>query len=412
MNDDFILLREYAANHSEAAFATLVSRHINLVYSVALRRVRDTHLAEEVTQAVFIILARKAHSLGDKIILSGWLCRVARFAGTRALRTQFRRQQREQEAYMQSTSNEPSPVVWEELAPLLDGAMEKLGQKDHDALVLRFFENKHFPEIGAALGASEDSAKMRVNRALEKMRKYFSRHGVNSTTQTISQAISANGIHAAPLMLAKSATVAAIAKGAVVSTSTLALVTGAVHLMTWAKFRTPAVKFTALALAVVTATLTVSEFRDVSKHISAFTRVQFDEGDSNKVVVTYAGHEYQLAAVDGLSARDILNFCRDEYGQPPFNEGWAEKRFAEDLVVVLADMDHPVSSDNTVSLTLIDLQTGTRTTVSHAHMTHRNRQAIYQNRTLANSNLFESLEAEITNRTNKNEIKNEPDNRR
>jgi len=156
MNYDLTLLRDYAAHNSEPAFATLVSRHINLVYSVALRHVRDAHLAEEITQAVFIILAQKAQSLDQKIILSGWLCRVARHVSAKALRTQFRRQQREQEAYMQSTLNEPSSGVWKELAPLLDGAMEKLGQKDHDALVLRFFENKPFSEIGPALGGSED----------------------------------------------------------------------------------------------------------------------------------------------------------------------------------------------------------------------------------------------------------------
>lgn len=201
------------------------------------------------------------------------------------------------------------------------------------------------------------------------------------------------------MMLAQSATITAAAKGAAASTSTLVLAKGASHLMAWAKFKTAGVKITAVALAVATATLTVSEFRDVSKHISPFTMVQFNPGDSNKVIVAYTGHEYQLAAVDGIAAGDILDFCRQEYGQPPFNEGWAEKRFAEDLVVVLSDMDHPVNSGNTVSLTLIDLQTGSQTIVPHALMTHRNRQAILQSRTLANSNLFESLEAEMTNRT-------------
>ena len=102
MNDDLTLLREYARSNSEEAFAALVSRHINLVYSVALRQVRDPHLAEEITQAVFIILARKAGSLGPKTILSGWLCRTARYASANALTIQRRRQHREQEAYMQS----------------------------------------------------------------------------------------------------------------------------------------------------------------------------------------------------------------------------------------------------------------------------------------------------------------------
>src|SRR3954469_6720320 len=104
--NDIELLREYALHQSEQAFATLVSRYVNLVYSVALRQVRDPHLAEEVTQAVFIILARKAASLNSSTILSAWLCRTARYASANALTIQRRRQNREQEAHMQSVLNE------------------------------------------------------------------------------------------------------------------------------------------------------------------------------------------------------------------------------------------------------------------------------------------------------------------
>ncbi|MDE3100559.1 MAG: sigma-70 family RNA polymerase sigma factor, partial [Verrucomicrobiota bacterium] len=147
-NDDLTLLRDYARQNSESAFAALVSRHVNLVYSVARRQVRDADMAEEITQAVFIILARKAGSLRDGTILSGWLCRTARYAGLKALRREDRRQRREQEAHMQSILNQGGDAAppaneetWAQIASLLDGAMGKLGRKDHDALVLRFFEN-------------------------------------------------------------------------------------------------------------------------------------------------------------------------------------------------------------------------------------------------------------------------------
>src|SRR5438477_9347192 len=106
MIDDMDLVRQYARCKSEEAFATLVSRHVNLVYSVALRQVRDAHLAEEITQTVFIILAQKAGSLGARTVVSGWLYRTARYASAKALTLRRRRQDREQEAYMRSQLNE------------------------------------------------------------------------------------------------------------------------------------------------------------------------------------------------------------------------------------------------------------------------------------------------------------------
>jgi len=271
MNDDLLLLHEYAERHSENAFAELVSRHIALVYSVALRQVRDPHLAEEITQAVFIILACKADSLNDKTILSGWLCRTARYASANALTIQHRRQKREQEAFMQSQIESQENVtaeMWNEISPLLDNAMEKLNRKDHDALVLRFFENKNFAEVGAALGASEDAAKMRVNRALEKLRKIFSKRGVSSTTAIIAGTISTNSVQAAPVSLAKTISAVAIAKGAAAGGSTLTLVKGALKIMAWTKVKTAIVASVVVLLAAGTTTVTVKEIKRHKKMYS------------------------------------------------------------------------------------------------------------------------------------------------
>lgn len=264
-NDDLSLLREYARTNSEEAFAALVTRYVNLVYSVALRSVGDSHLAEEITQSVFIILARKAGSLCDQTILPGWLCRTARYASANAQTRQRRRLHREQEAYMQNmltggsetASSQIQAETWNKIAPMLDGALGKLGQKDHDALVLRFFENKNFAEVGAALGASEDAAKMRVNRALEKLRKFFIKRGVTATAVLIAGAISANSVQAAPVALAKSVAVVAVAKGAAASSSTLTLIKGALKIMAWTKAKTAIVAGVAVILAVGTTTLLV-----------------------------------------------------------------------------------------------------------------------------------------------------------
>jgi RNA polymerase sigma factor (sigma-70 family) len=142
--NDHELLAHFARENSEAAFAALVSRHVNLVYSVALRKTGNAHAAEEITQAVFIILAKKARGLSQRTILAGWLCETARLTAANYLRTEIRRQNREQEAYMESLLNEPEPEVWPQIAPLLDDALGKLNQKDRSAVVLRFLENRSF----------------------------------------------------------------------------------------------------------------------------------------------------------------------------------------------------------------------------------------------------------------------------
>jgi len=144
--DDMVLVRQYAADQSESAFATLVSRHAGLVYSAALRQVNDPSLAEEITQAVFIILARKAGSLNEKTILSGWLYRAACYTAGSARKQEQRRQHREQKAYMESTLHAAeTEAVWKQMSPLLEEAMLRLGQADRDVLVLRYFDRPWVP---------------------------------------------------------------------------------------------------------------------------------------------------------------------------------------------------------------------------------------------------------------------------
>ena len=258
--DDSALLRQYTESHSEEAFAALVARHINKVYSVALRHTRNPHQAEEITQAVFVILAGKAGSLGKGVILSGWLYQTARLASVTFLRSEIRRARREQEAHMQRVQDEPTTYeTWWQIAPLLDVAMAKLSEKDRHAVVLRFFDGKSMSEVGAALGATEDAAKKRVNRALEKLQRFFAKRGVSSTTAVIAGALSANSVQAAPAALAKSVTAVAMAKGATASVSTLTLIKGALKVMAWTKAKTAVVAGVVLLLAAGTTTVAVKE---------------------------------------------------------------------------------------------------------------------------------------------------------
>ena len=254
--NDIDLMRQYADGNSESAFAELVRRHINFVYSVALRQVGNSPDAQDVTQAVFIILARKIPGLRQRTMLTGWLYETTRFTSRQLLRTRARRQAREQEAYMDSIVHSPdTDTVWKQLAPILEDAMARLSEKDRALLALRFFENKSVAETASLLGLNEWTVRKRAERSVEKLRAFFHRRGVVVPTSVLTSAMSANSIHAAPPALAGVISAAAFTKGAAASASTLTLIKGALKLMAWSN--TKVAISTSLALILLAGVTTV-----------------------------------------------------------------------------------------------------------------------------------------------------------
>lgn len=210
MKPDSELLAQFARDRAEDAFAELVRRHVNLVYSAALRQVGgDAHLAQDVAQTVFTDLARKASALSRRATLSGWLYTSARFAAANTVRAEQRRRDREERFMREPTETAPEPD-WEKLRPVLDEVMHELKETDREAILLRYFENRPFAEIGLRCGLNENAARMRVERALEKLRALLAKRGV-ATSIALASVISSHAVQIAPASLAATLASASVA---------------------------------------------------------------------------------------------------------------------------------------------------------------------------------------------------------
>jgi RNA polymerase sigma factor (sigma-70 family) len=311
-SSDMELVRDYVRLNSEAAFAELVQRHVALVYSVALRHVGIAAHAEEITQAVFIILARKAAGLRADTILEGWLHETTRLTALSFLRGERRRQFREQEVYMQSTLQENNDAAtWNQLAPLLDEAVSRLGKKDRDAVMLRFFKDKNLREVAAALNVNEAAAQRRVHRAVEKLRGFFTKRGVALSSVAITGAISANSVQAAPVALAKSVTAVALAKGAAASGSTLTLIKGALKIMAWTKMKTAIVISACVLLTAGTTTITIYNAGKPMRNIQS----EWSAISGNDAQWSWSGGRIEAHTVDG----DSIFASSRKYGDVTFS---------------------------------------------------------------------------------------------
>jgi RNA polymerase sigma factor (sigma-70 family) len=221
MTDSHALLFEYAVNGSEAAFKELVDRYLDLVYSTALRQVGgDAHLAQDVAQTVFLHLAKKARKMPKAVMLGGWLHQATCNVAATLRRAERRRQVRERQAAQMNALQNDSTGSFDHVAPILDQAIGQLPKEDRDAVLLRFFEKRDFGAVGEALGSSEDAARMRVNRALEKLQSLLKQRGVSIPVAALGAAMAAEAVTAAPAGLAVSISSAALASAAAAGTGT------------------------------------------------------------------------------------------------------------------------------------------------------------------------------------------------
>ncbi len=249
MMEDWQLLREYAAGGSETAFRELMERHLDFVYATAHRRLGDAHAAEDVCQAVFCLLARKAAQLKPSGPLVGWLYQTAYFMAARHQLVEHRRLRREHAAADSIVEAGAGETSWETIAPVLDEAMQQLPEPERQLLLLRFFKGTSFSETGRTMGISEDAARMRVNRTLDKLRELLQQRGITSTTAALALVLEQKAVEAAPAVSAQAIQAAVLR--AIATASAPSLIQTALNFMKQSPVTTVFIAGAALLLALI-----------------------------------------------------------------------------------------------------------------------------------------------------------------
>ncbi len=318
--DDISLLKSFAKTRCQDSFTQLVNRHINLVYSAALRQTHDSHLAEDVTQAVFIILARKAPTLvSTQPVLSAWLLVVTRLSAMNALKLAARRRRHEKIAAeinsMKREGKTNPDSNWSKIEPDLDRALASLRDGERQAIALRYFENRSMLEIGQTLGISEDAAKQRIFRAIEKLRELLGAKAAAIPAATLTSAIAAHAVHAAPPALAASTSAAALSAS---SAASLSLVKGVLKFMLWAKIKNSAIAAAVILLLTGSTAVVIHQLNSTAPAKQVVTIPVIDKTTQPEPAppappAPPAGWQQRLDAVYGLADGDSLKLVSPPY---------------------------------------------------------------------------------------------------